>query len=71
MVVLKRSGRLDRKVALITGSIGRADVMAFAREGACIVGSGLDPADANSTSPGVTETNQTREQLMDPEWAAV
>jgi NAD(P)-dependent dehydrogenase (short-subunit alcohol dehydrogenase family) len=24
---------------------------------------------ANSLSPGVIETNQTREQLMDPEWA--
>jgi NAD(P)-dependent dehydrogenase (short-subunit alcohol dehydrogenase family) len=25
---------------------------------------------ANSISPGLTETNQTREQLKDPEWAA-
>ena len=41
------SGRLAGKVTLITGatgSIGRAAVLAFAREGARIVGSGLDPA---------------------------
>ena len=25
--------------------------------------------DSNSVSPGVIETNQTREQLKDPEWA--
>jgi NAD(P)-dependent dehydrogenase (short-subunit alcohol dehydrogenase family) len=25
---------------------------------------------ANSISPGLIETNQTREQLKDPEWAA-
>ncbi|THD62566.1 SDR family NAD(P)-dependent oxidoreductase [Phenylobacterium sp.] len=40
------SGRLAGKVTLITGatgSIGRAAVMAFAREGARIVASGLDP----------------------------
>jgi NAD(P)-dependent dehydrogenase (short-subunit alcohol dehydrogenase family) len=43
------SGRLDNKVILITGatgSIGRAAALAFAREGALVVGSGLDVASA-------------------------
>jgi NAD(P)-dependent dehydrogenase (short-subunit alcohol dehydrogenase family) len=76
------SGRLSGKVCIITGtggSMGRAAALAFAREGASVVGCDVNVSSAeaaaeavraNSISPGLIETNQTREQLKDPEWAA-
>jgi NAD(P)-dependent dehydrogenase (short-subunit alcohol dehydrogenase family) len=45
-------GRLDGKVALITGTgggIGRASALRFAAEGAAVVGCDLDPARADET----------------------
>ena len=51
------SGRLAGKVTLITGatgSIGRAAVLAFAREGALIVASGLDPVATDALVAEVT-----------------
>jgi NAD(P)-dependent dehydrogenase (short-subunit alcohol dehydrogenase family) len=51
------TGRLVGKVTLITGatgSIGRAAVLAFAREGSLIVGSGLDPVTTDALVAEVT-----------------
>src|SRR6476659_9065617 len=45
-------GRLEGKVCIITGtggSIGRATALAFAREGALVVGSGLEVEPAQET----------------------
>lgn len=57
------SGRLDGKVAVITGAdsgIGRAVAIAFAREGADVVISYLDEdSDAQSTAALVEEAGQT------------
>lgn len=51
-------GMLDGKVAVITGSgrgIGRAAALMFAREGAMVVVSDLDPAPAEETVNAITD----------------
>lgn len=69
------SGRLDGKVCVITGtggSIGRATskagIIGMTRQ---LAMEGREHGiRANSISPGVIESNATREQLKDPEWAS-
>lgn len=57
-----RSGRLAGKVCIITGtggSIGRASALAFAREGALVVGCGLQTEDAEATVEAVRSAGGT------------
>jgi NAD(P)-dependent dehydrogenase (short-subunit alcohol dehydrogenase family) len=62
-----RSGRLSGKVCIITGtggSIGRAAALAFAREGALVVGCGLQTEDAEATVEAVRSADGTMMSLQ-------